>query len=766
MVTCIFGFGSFWFTLSVLALIFPLVAKKQKILSNMFFRGGIHDEEREVLPLTSSGSTKKSENAIEAAKREWKDSWYLDYDWLEFNATIGRVFCKICREKGGRSVFAKTGSVNIKVSAFKDHGRSDEHKSFVWAMQSGEKVMVKAIAQANKTCDEAVFNLFRIAYYIGKNTIPFNKFPPLCELFVRVKACITEKLYHDEKACADMIFCISKVIKTKVLDRVKNARFFGIMIDESTDIAVTSHLVVFASFFEEGIPVSVFLGLLFIADGHKDAAVMYERLTNYLVKDCGLDFNKFIGFGSDGAATMVGKKNGVSTRLKKLNPFLTSVHCVAHRTNLAALEAAKHDSCKVISSDVDKVLNKVAFYFKKSCQRRVGLQAFQSQLLDAQKSLKRYHKIRWLSRWQAVTSLCDSLESVITYFRDVPHKKDDKDAPYLYEKLRSFKMIYCLYFLADILHMLSLLSRLFQYKFVDVSSIGSIVRAEITQIRMLFIEERSDLNVCTFNEDSGYHVIPDFGPEGGYLKRLSSQIRGNWYHGVEMIRDRIGRDLEEALDFQKAYAQAVIDALESRFEDNGIMNAFKVLNPCNMPSKSVGLGSWGVVDLEVLCSHYGKEQELNGKKFSPLINPDAVKREFFSFKIQATTDWMQKNFRDLWSMISWNSSLQVKYSNLLILAEIASVQCVSTASCERAFSVQNCIKSKFRNRLKTQHLECVMRIALEGPQEGCDSLLLDAIGLWKNTTKFRYLYSDPEKYLIDHAITNEMHADHEEIPNY
>lgn len=80
-------------------------------------------------------------------------------------------------------------------------------------------------------------------------------------------------------------------------------------------------------------------------------------------------------------------------------------------------------------------------------------------------------------------------------------------------------------------------------------------------------------------------------------------------------------------------------------------------------------------------------------------------------------------------MISWNSSLQVKYSNLLILAEIASVQCVSTASCERAFSVQNCIKSKFRNRLKTQHLECVMRIALEGPQEGCDSLLLDAIGL-------------------------------------
>jgi len=56
---------------------------------------------------------------------------------------------------------------------------------------------------------------------------------------------------------------------------------------------------------------------------------------------------------------------------------------VAYRTNLAALEAAKQDSCKLISSDVDKVLNKVVFYFKKSSQRRVGLQAFQIQLLDA-----------------------------------------------------------------------------------------------------------------------------------------------------------------------------------------------------------------------------------------------------------------------------------------------------------------------------------------------------------------------------------------------
>lgn len=74
-----------------------------------------------------------------------------------------------------------------------------------------------------------------------------------------------------------------------------------------------------------------------------------------------------------------------------------------------------------------------------------------------------------------MTSLCDSRESVLTSFRDVLAFKDDESTPLLYAKLRSFKMINCLYFLANILYMLSLLSQIFQYQFVDVNNIGSMV---------------------------------------------------------------------------------------------------------------------------------------------------------------------------------------------------------------------------------------------------------------------------------------------------
>ena len=166
--------------------------------------------------------------------------------------------------------------------------------------------------------------------------------------------------------------------------------------------------------------------------------------------------------------------------------FLTSVHCVAHRTNLVALDAVKKPQCKDMSKKIDVVVNAIAKFLKVSSKRKGALQHLQRELNDLEKSMKRYQKVRWFSRWQAITTLCDSLETVLIYLRSLNEDGCADDVAFsLYTKLRNFKFIYCLYFLADILHSLSMLSRVFQYKFVDVSVVGSIIATEIAQLRML-----------------------------------------------------------------------------------------------------------------------------------------------------------------------------------------------------------------------------------------------------------------------------------------
>ena len=86
-----------------------------------------------------------------------------------------------------------------------------------------------------------------------------------------------------------------------------------------------------------------------------------------------------------------------------------------------------------------------------------------------------------------MTTLSDSLESVLVFLRHIPRSKDDVSIPQFFSKLSNFKFIYILYFLADMLHMLSKLSKIFQSKVVSISSIGSIVKIKIASIRICFL---------------------------------------------------------------------------------------------------------------------------------------------------------------------------------------------------------------------------------------------------------------------------------------
>ena len=85
----------------------------------------------------------------------------------------------------------------------------------------------------------------------------------------------------------------------------------------------------------------------------------------------------------------------------------------------------------------------------------------------------------------------------------------------IFKKLHTFKYIYVFYFLADILHVLSRLSRLFQSNVLDITTISSVVKTDIVQIHMFFIKETTDLNSKTFNEQTGCYILLKFGHQGG-----------------------------------------------------------------------------------------------------------------------------------------------------------------------------------------------------------------------------------------------------------
>ena len=93
------------------------------------------------------------------------------------------IFCKICKEGGGKYVYANEGSINIKISALQDHAKTNEHRKLSWANHGGQKSLQKAIAAANHNCDEALISIFRAAYFMGRNVCLFINFQA-CAIFL------------------------------------------------------------------------------------------------------------------------------------------------------------------------------------------------------------------------------------------------------------------------------------------------------------------------------------------------------------------------------------------------------------------------------------------------------------------------------------------------------------------------------------------------------------------------------------------------------
>lgn len=245
------------------------MAKRQRNLFDMYAKA---NPNREIVEVPQSSThTNNRLSDVQKANLEWKEAWFELYDWVHFDRELGRVFCKTCKEGGGKYIYARDGSSNVKISGLQDHAKSVEHKKLTWAKFGGKQVLKKQVTTANRLCDEAMISLLRAAYFVGKEGLSFHKFPSLCSLLLACKALLPEKLNHDEKACSEMVFVISCVITRNILDRVRDSPFFGLMIDESTDISVTGHLVVFATFLEGSLPFTCFLGLVWIERGQKDS---------------------------------------------------------------------------------------------------------------------------------------------------------------------------------------------------------------------------------------------------------------------------------------------------------------------------------------------------------------------------------------------------------------------------------------------------------------------------------------------------------------
>ncbi|KAJ1104278.1 hypothetical protein NDU88_001690 [Pleurodeles waltl] len=160
----------------------------------------------------------------------------------------------------------------------------------------------------------------------------------------------------------EFLEAINSMIRSDFMAELRSARYHTLIIDESTDISVTKMLILFFKFrsVTSTEHKTVFGGIVTLSACNAEAITLAVKDFYTANK---LDLMKKVMFTPDSVSVMLGKNNGVASRLKQSIPHLVEQHCVLHREDLGVDGTWK----KVLMiREMEKLLTTVYTVFSRS----------------------------------------------------------------------------------------------------------------------------------------------------------------------------------------------------------------------------------------------------------------------------------------------------------------------------------------------------------------------------------------------------------------
>uniref|UniRef100_A0A8C5LZR6 TTF-type domain-containing protein n=1 Tax=Leptobrachium leishanense TaxID=445787 RepID=A0A8C5LZR6_9ANUR len=412
------------------------------------------------LPHNSTTITTKTKNYGDAGKtskkRCFNTHWLEQFSWLIFSEDTDTVTCKVC------SRFPQTSDAKwkdgvkapFKKETFVWHEKSNKHKENVDEVKAKDTPEERPLAVCIKKMDAEMFqhmkHMFNVAYFVAKSEKPFRDFMDLLTLAAKLDVPILQK-YGNDVQCKQFIHFIAKIIRESLVANIKKSTFVGIMIDGSTDRTSTEHA-------------NIFLGTFALESA--TAQGYLKGLTAFL-DSLHLDYRGtpwVAGLGTDGAASMLGHKSGLAVQMKDICPQIISIHCVAHRLQLAVL-----DVCKEVPylQTFDDVVRHVFKYCHGSAKRLQQLKEVAKSLSEEILKLRDIHTVRCLcSKVDALRAFLQNWKTVVTHFEQISTEgtTDSAKVKGILKDLKQLKFVKLLYFLLDFYSKLKPLSEGLQNK--------------------------------------------------------------------------------------------------------------------------------------------------------------------------------------------------------------------------------------------------------------------------------------------------------------
>ncbi|CAB5362550.1 unnamed protein product [Rhizophagus irregularis] len=323
---------------------------------------------------------------------KWNPSWPFKYPWLYCEKRNGKevMFCKICKNANSSSVWTTTGLEWLKEDCIERHIKA------INAKNSDQLTIKEGFMQQMNHNQALIICCMRNVYYLTQRNIALNNYGSLCDLIT---------------------YQINYQYQTGDENFIQNLR--PPLLQNHSEITTSSSSTNNYALYKNAVPERELLFSIFTIVEESVVAEVKEspyasadgimNVINLFITQKELDITKLRHFGSDGAATMTGIRNGVATQLKKLNNFITSTHCVAHRLHLASEEAANETP---YFAHYKTIIKGIYSYFSNSYKRMYELKKIKEDMEVSDLTILNVCDTRWLSwsnmSYRSMVPICES----------------------------------------------------------------------------------------------------------------------------------------------------------------------------------------------------------------------------------------------------------------------------------------------------------------------------------------------------------------------
>ena len=458
----------------------------------------------------------------ESFSRDFNPAWYKRYPWLSYNNCETKTACCYpCQKYLNAHDF--TFDNWKKIERLTKHHKSENHQtamakwidsrankkkntSILSKLQESHKQYVKENRDYFKVIIECL--MFTAQQNIAQrghdeqrdslsNSSDVNRgnFLELIHLRCKDIAWLKDKLESQLQKHAqwtspviqnELLQIIADLIRERITNDVRTSGWYGIILDETSDISRTEQVSLCLSFALNGTKKEAFIG--FYSTKSTEGEVLYE-LVKSAITELNLDLKNIVGKAFDGAANMNGVHKGLSTRMEECSPLGIYVHCYGHVLNLALQDTMTQiEPLRNALGTIQALYN----FLEASPKRHALFSDTEVQGEDLKLTLKSLSTTRWSCRWEAAKAVHGQMERIVKALLTLSSDKDPKtysESRALLTAICDLEFVFGLCVLKVILSNTNSLCRYLQGKTVDVISARRNADLTIQTLRQCRSEE-------------------------------------------------------------------------------------------------------------------------------------------------------------------------------------------------------------------------------------------------------------------------------------